>query len=57
MPLITTPQGNRIRYEESGEGTPFVLAHGFGASLEMWSWQQPYLAEGRRLILWDALGH
>ncbi len=57
MPEALRPGGVRIRYEVAGDGPPLVLAHGFSASLEMWAWQQPYLAAGRRLILWDARGH
>ncbi|MSQ36021.1 MAG: alpha/beta fold hydrolase [Dehalococcoidia bacterium] len=57
MPEALRPGGVRIHYEVAGDGPPLVLAHGFGASLEMWAWQRPYLAAGRRLILWDARGH
>ncbi len=61
MPEALRPGGVRIHYEVAGPpaggGTPLVLAHGFSASLDMWAWQQPYLAAGRRLILWDARGH
>lgn len=57
MPEVLRPGGVRIHYEVAGDGPPLVLAHGFSASLDMWSWQLPYLAAGRRLILWDARGH
>jgi pimeloyl-ACP methyl ester carboxylesterase len=57
VPLIETPEGIQIRYDERGEGRPLVLAHGFGVSLEMWIPQVLALSRQHRLILWDARGH
>jgi pyruvate dehydrogenase E2 component (dihydrolipoyllysine-residue acetyltransferase) len=51
--------GLRLRYVELGEGTsvPVLLLHGFGADLNTWMFTQPALAEGRRVIALDLLGH
>lgn len=57
MPTVTTPDGIDIRYQESGSGRPLVLAHGFGASLDMWWPQVEALSQRHRLIVWDARGH
>ncbi len=57
MPVIETPEGIRIRYDERGSGRPLVLAHGFGVSLEMWMPQMEALSRDHRLITWDARGH
>ena len=63
MPHVDLPSGIRIRYEEhgphagDGRARPLVLAHGGGASLEMWAPQVPALSRTHRLITWDARGH
>jgi pimeloyl-ACP methyl ester carboxylesterase len=57
MPTVTTPDGINIRYQEFGSGRPLVLAHGFGASLDMWWPQIDALSQRHRLIVWDARGH
>lgn len=51
--------GQRIRYLEmgSGDATPVVLLHGFGADLNSWMFTQPLLAESRRAIALDLPGH
>lgn len=51
--------GQRIRYLEmgSGDATPAVLLHGFGADLNSWMFTQPILAESRRTIALDLPGH
>lgn len=57
MPNVARPGGVNIHYEAEGEGPALALAHGFGASLEMWDLQRAALSERRRLLLWDARGH
>lgn len=57
MPRVAGPGGVGIYYEATGAGPAVALAHGFGVSLEMWEPQQRALAEGHRLVLWDARGH
>jgi pyruvate dehydrogenase E2 component (dihydrolipoamide acetyltransferase) len=51
--------GKRLRYLElgSGDATPLVMLHGFGADLNSWMFTQPALAEGRRTIALDLPGH
>ena len=49
--------GLNLHYEEYGEGSPFVLAHGYCASIQMWKHQIPWLAERYRVIAYDARGH
>src|SRR5277367_4572349 len=51
--------GRRLRYLElgEGEGIPIVLVHGFGGDLNTWMFTQPALADGRRTIAVDLLGH
>ncbi|MDP6830862.1 MAG: alpha/beta hydrolase, partial [Alphaproteobacteria bacterium] len=47
----------RIFYEDSGDGMPILLSHGFGASTGMWDGQVEVFAERYRLIRWDMRGH
>jgi pyruvate dehydrogenase E2 component (dihydrolipoamide acetyltransferase) len=51
--------GRRLRVLDlgSGEGAPLVLVHGFGADLNAWMFNQPALAEGRRVVALDLPGH
>ena len=46
-----------INYEECDEGFPFILAHGYCASIHMWKHQVAWLAERYRVIAYDARGH
>lgn len=47
----------RLFYEDSGEGLPILLAHGFGASTAMWQGQVDAFGDRYRLIRWDMRGH
>jgi pimeloyl-ACP methyl ester carboxylesterase len=50
-------QGHTIAYTVTGEGTPIVLIHGFGASLGHWRKNIPALAAaGNRVYAIDLLG-
>jgi pyruvate dehydrogenase E2 component (dihydrolipoamide acetyltransferase) len=51
--------GRRLRVLDIGvgEGTPLMLVHGFGADLNAWMFNQPALAEGRRVVAVDLPGH
>ena len=58
-PRMLDAAGSRLRYLElgSGEGAPVLLLHGFGADLNTWMFNQPVLAEGRRVLALDLPGH
>jgi pyruvate dehydrogenase E2 component (dihydrolipoamide acetyltransferase) len=50
---------HRLRYLElgSGDNSPIVFIHGFGADLNTWMFNQPALAERHRTIALDLPGH
>lgn len=49
--------GIRLHYEVFGNGSPLVLAHGHGATLDAWKPQVAALAARHQLILYDSRGH
>lgn len=53
----TLVNGIRLHYEVHGEGDPLVLAHGFGASLEMWAEQIGPFSQKYRVVVYDMRGH
>ncbi|HUB11716.1 MAG TPA: acetoin dehydrogenase dihydrolipoyllysine-residue acetyltransferase subunit [Acetobacteraceae bacterium] len=58
-PRMLDVAGTRLRYLElgSGDGTPVLLLHGFGADLNSWMFNQPALADQRRVVALDLPGH
>jgi len=58
-PRMLDVAGTRLRYLELGSGdrVPVLLLHGFGADLNSWMFNQPALAEGRRVLALDLPGH
>ena len=56
MPYLTRDDA-RLYYEDSGDGLPVLLAHGFGASTGMWRGQVDAFGDRYRLIRWDMRGH
>jgi pimeloyl-ACP methyl ester carboxylesterase len=48
--------GVRVRYEDTGEGPPVVLVHGFASSLENWLTVTPTLAKHHRVLSMDLKG-
>lgn len=47
---------DQIRYEVHGEGTPLLLVHGFGSSLETWGPVLPALARHHQVVAADLKG-
>jgi len=56
MPFLAG-RDTRLHYEEAGEGSVVVLAHGGGGDLSQWRHQVPVLARRHRVIAFDARGH
>ena len=56
MPLIELPAGATIFYEDSGQGRPLVMIHGWSMSGQVWRFQKP-LADSFRLVIPDLRGH
>ena len=46
-----------LAYEESGQGIPVVLLHGFPLTRKIWEPVRPYIAEKARVILPDLRGY
>jgi pimeloyl-ACP methyl ester carboxylesterase len=54
---FATLDGVRVRYVDTGRGSPVVLIHGFASSLETWASVTPALVEsGHRVIALDLRG-
>ena len=49
--------GIRLHYRVYGEGTPLVLAHGFGATLDMWAEQIEPFSQRYQVVVYDTRGH
>lgn len=49
--------GERIYWEDLGEGDPLVLCHGAGGNHAVWYQQVAHFAEHRRVIVWDHRGY
>lgn len=49
-------EGQKIRYIETGKGSPLILIHGLGASLDWWKYNIAPLARHHRIIAFDFLG-
>jgi pimeloyl-[acyl-carrier protein] methyl ester esterase len=56
MPFIETSTGAEIYYEETGQGWPLVMLHGWSMSGRVWHFQKE-LADSWRLIIPDLRGH
>lgn len=48
--------GSRVRYRVEGSGSPILLIHGIGASLEFWNWTTPALRDRHTTIAFDFPG-
>jgi len=57
MPYVRTDDRVKLYYEEHGEGTPLVLAHGIGMNADLWNTNCDALGAHHRLVLWEPRGH
>jgi len=58
QPQTVEVGGQSIRYLVHGDdGPPVLLFHGFGGDLNAWMFNQPALADGRRVYALDLPGH
>ncbi|MGC3946218.1 MAG: alpha/beta hydrolase [Chryseolinea sp.] len=49
--------GCKIYYEETGQGEPLLLLHGFGQTASYWRTFTPEFSKKYRVIAWDMRGH
>ena len=56
MPHITTDDGVKLYYEETGEGTPIVFVHEFAGDSRSWEAQMRYFGRRYRCIAYNARG-
>ena len=56
MTFLTTDDGVRLHYEETGSGTPLVFAHEFAGDLRSWEPQVRVLSRRYRCITYNARG-
>ena len=57
MPLLTTDDGVRLHYEETGAGTPIVFVHEFAGDGRSWESQVRHFARRYRCITYNARGY
>ena len=56
MPTLTTDDGIKLYYEESGSGTPIVFVHEFGGDYRSWEPQVRYFSRRYRVVTWNYRG-
>jgi pimeloyl-ACP methyl ester carboxylesterase len=57
MPMLTTDDGVRLFYEETGAGTPIVFVHEFAGDQRSWEPQVRHFARRYRCITYAARGY
>jgi pimeloyl-ACP methyl ester carboxylesterase len=57
MPTLTTDDGVKLYYEESGAGTPVVFVHEFAGDHRSWEPQRRHFARRYRCIAYNARGY
>jgi pimeloyl-ACP methyl ester carboxylesterase len=57
MALLTTDDGVRLHYEETGGGTPIVFVHEFAGDSRSWEPQVRHFARRYRCITYNARGY
>ena len=56
MPTLTTDDGVRLAFEDTGSGTPVVFVHEFAGDLRSWEPQVRHFSRRYRCITWNARG-
>src|SRR3954465_9283658 len=57
MPHLTTDDGVKLYYEETGKGIPIVFIHEFAGDYRSWESQVRYFARYYRCITFNARGY
>ena len=57
MPHLTTDDGVKLWFEESGSGTPVVFVHEFAGDLRSWEPQVRHFSRTHRCIVYNARGY
>jgi pimeloyl-ACP methyl ester carboxylesterase len=57
MPSLTTDDGVKLYYEESGSGTPIVFVHEFAGDWRTWESQLRHFSRRYRCIAYNARGY
>jgi pimeloyl-ACP methyl ester carboxylesterase len=57
MPTLSTDDGVKLYYEESGQGTPIVFVHEFAGDHRSWAPQVRYFSRRYRCITYSARGY
>jgi pimeloyl-ACP methyl ester carboxylesterase len=57
MPTVTTDDGVKLYYEETGRGTPIVFAHEFAGDIRSWEPQIRHFSRRYRCIAYNARGY
>src|SRR5512140_1173058 len=57
MATLTTDDGVKLYYEETGEGTPIVFVHEFAGDWRSWEPQVRYFSRRYRCIVYSARGY
>ena len=57
MPFITTDDGVKLAYEETGSGTPVVFVHEFAGDMTSWEPQLRTFGMRYRAIAYNARGY
>jgi len=57
MPHVTTPDGVKLYYEETGSGTPIVFVHEFLGEYRSWEAQMRHFSRRYRCIAFNARGY
>ena len=57
MPYITTGDGVKLYYEETGQGTPILFVHEFMGEYRSWEAQMRYFSKRYRCIAYNARGY